>query len=157
MVSQDTFVQVLRIQPDANFAGWFAMAHEAVYPCRGFAFSHWCDDSLLFHLRQFLFDLLLHFERDSPWWVYHWRYCGVDGDNRDVLQTEPVRFSERSAVRVLTGQGQSTHEHVRTESLFCKQKIDFRFHFRVRPVPMAKRLGTFKKISRKPCCSRVTK
>ena len=80
MVSQDSFVQVLRIQTDTNFAGWFAMVHEAVYPCRGFAFSHWRDDSLLFHLRQFLFDLLLHFERDSPWWVYDWRYCGVDGD-----------------------------------------------------------------------------
>ena len=56
------------------------MVHEAVSPCRGFGFSHWRDDPLLFHLRQFLFDLLLHFERDSPWWVYDWRYCGVDGD-----------------------------------------------------------------------------
>ena len=80
MVSQDSFVQVLRIQTDADFAGWFVMVHAAVYPCRGFAYLHWRDDSLPFHLRQFLFDLLLHFERDSPWWVYDWRYCGVDGD-----------------------------------------------------------------------------
>ena len=80
MVSLDSFVQVRRIQTDANLAGWFAMVHKAFYPCRGFAFSHCRDDSLMFHLRHFLFDLLLHFERDSPWWVYDWRYCGVDGD-----------------------------------------------------------------------------
>ena len=34
---------------------------------------------------------------------------------------------------------------MRTESLFCKQKIFH--HFSVRPVPMPKRLGKFKKIS----------
>ena len=65
---------------------------------------------------------------------------------REVLQTESGSIFGKVRVRVLTSQGQSTHEHVRTESLFCKQKIDFRFSFSVRPVPMAKRLGTFKKI-----------
>ena len=70
--------------------------------------------------------------------------------SREVLQTESGSIFGKVHVKVLAGQGQSTHEHVRTESLFCKQKIDFRFHFRfgqlVRPVPMAKRLVTFKKI-----------
>ena len=51
-------------------------------------------------------------------------------ENREVLQTESGSIFGKGRVRVLTGQGQSTHEHVRTESLFCKQKIDFRFHFR---------------------------
>ena len=52
-------------------------------------------------------------------------YC-----NREVLQTESGSIFGKVCVRVLTGQGQSTNKHVRTESLFCKQKIDFRFHFR---------------------------
>ena len=53
----------------------------------------------------------------------------VKRQNREVLQTESGSIFGKVRVRVLAGQGQSTHEHVRTESLFCKQKIDFGFIF----------------------------
>ena len=46
------------------------------------------------------------------------------------MQTKSGSIFGKVRVKVLAGQGQSTHEHVRTESLFCKQKTDFRFHFR---------------------------
>ena len=82
---------------------------------------------------------------------------GNDRDNREVLQTEPVRFSERSASGFWGGHGQSTHEHVRTESLFCKQKIDFRFHFRFGQFRWRSDWGLSRRFWRKPCCSRVTK
>ena len=49
---------------------------------------------------------------------------------REILQSESGSVFGKVRVGALTGQGQRTHEHVRTESLFCKQKIDFRFHFR---------------------------
>ena len=60
----------------------------------------WCGLGIRFHIWQFLFDLLLHLERDLPWWVYDWRYCGVDGDV--VL---PVELSDAlKTLRVLPDQ-----------------------------------------------------
>ena len=76
---------------------------------------------------------------------------------REVLQTESGSIFGKVRVRVLTGQGQSTHEHVRTESLFCKQKIDFRFHFRFGEFRWRSDWGLWRRLWRKPCCSRVTK
>ena len=78
------------------------MVHEAVYPCLGFAFSHWRDDSLLFYIGQFLFDPLLQFERESPSWVYDCRYCGIDGDV--VLSVEPTDALINPPLRVLPDQ-----------------------------------------------------
>ena len=40
--------------------------------------------------------------------------------NREVLQTESGSIFGKVRVKVLAGHGQSTHEDVRTESLFCK-------------------------------------
>ena len=51
------------------------------------------------------------------------------GHIREVLQTESGSIFGKVRVKVLAGQGQSTHKYVRTESLFCKQKIDFRYYF----------------------------
>ena len=76
---------------------------------------------------------------------------------REVLQTESGSIFGKVRVRVLTGQGQSTHEHVQTESLFCKQKIDFRFHFRFGQFRWRSDWGLSRRFWRKPCCSRVTK
>ena len=78
------------------------------------------------------------------------------GGNREVLQIESGSIFGKVRVRVLTGQGQSTHEHMRTESLFCKQKIDFRFHFRFGQFRRSD-WGHSRKFWWKPCCSRVKK
>ena len=59
-----------------------------------------------------------------------WRVSCSMGFNREVLQTESGSIFGKVRVRVLTRQGPSAHEHVRTESLFCKQKTDFPFQFR---------------------------
>ena len=77
--------------------------------------------------------------------------------NREVLQTESGSIFGKVRVRVLAGQGQSTHEHVRTESLFCKEKIDFRFHFWFGQFRWRSDWGRSRRFWRKPCCSRVTK
>ena len=103
MLTEDGFVQVLRIEADPQLAIGFSVVHEAIYPLRWFASAHLSYDPLLFHLRQFLLDVILQLEGNSSWRVNNRWHIRV---NRDVVCS--IELSNAMEIfRVLTFQAVS--------------------------------------------------
>ena len=142
-------------QMQFRWVGWpTPPSRVAIFACDVIAFKWFLPQTATANCN---FDPARRFHSTTAPFCFEPSIPGLWPGAREVLQTESGSIFGKVRVRVLTGQGQSTHEHVWTESLFCKQKIDFRFHFRFGQFRWRSNWGRSRRFWRKPWCSRVTK